>query len=264
MLNEYKKHYNMENKIKRIVKEAIRDTLNEISPSQKKRNNKDVERFFRKGKGGFNGIRTVVVLTAENPDSVQSSAQFNKNARHSLLKDLKNNKYAYVPAIGNFGGNTENPYAVFNMSVDSAKSLCGKYQQTSFVFTQLSEDGKIHSEYWEKNDINSPYDKTENDYVKKDDSEEWIDMAMADDNFTIIGNNFKYQIPFSIFESVNNLFTNNMKHMIEVERTRGNHSINENKILDFTINHVGMSPYLWRNGLIKSFYDKKYINYGII
>lgn len=244
----------MENKLKRIVQEAVYNTLNEISLSQKKRNNKDVERFFRKGKGGFNGIRTIVVLTAENPDSVQSSSQFNKKVKHLLLKDIKNNKYAYVPAIGNFGGNTESPYAIFNMSVDVAKSLCGKYQQTSFVFTQLLDDGNIHSEYWEKKDQYSPYDKMKNDYIKKDECDEWIDMAAADDNFTIIGNKFKYQIPFSIFESVNNLFIDNMKYMIEVEKEKGNQSINEDKILDFTINRVGMSPYLWRSGLVKGFY----------
>ena len=243
-----------ENKIKRIVQEAVYSALNEISPSQKKRNNKDVERFFRKGKGGFNGIRTIVVLTAENPDSVQSSSQFNKKVKHLLLKVIKNNRYAYMPAIGKFGGNTESPYAVFNMSIDVAKSLCGKYQQTSFVFTQLLDDGNIHSEYWEKKDQYPPCDKMENDYIKKDECDEWIDMAAADDNFTIIGNKFKYQIPFSIFESVNNLFTDNMKYMIEIEKKRGNQSINEDKILIFTINHVGMSPYIWRSGLVKGFY----------
>ena len=244
----------MYNEIKKIIEEAVANALNEISPSQKKRNNKDVERFFKKGSAGFNGIRTIVVLTAENPDSKKQSNQFNKKARNSLLKDIKNNGYAYVPAIGHFGGNSEKPYAVFNMSVDTAKFLCGRYQQTSFVFTQLLDDGSIHSEYWEKKDQDSPYDKKENDYIKKDECNEWIDMASADDNFTIIGNKFKYQIPFSIFESVNNLFTDNIKHIIEVEKERGNQSINENKILDFTINHVGMSPYLWRCGLIKGFY----------
>lgn len=238
-----------------IVKESCGEILNEISRSQKKRNNNDVERFFRKGQGGFNGIRTIVVLTAENPDSVESDRLYNKKANHSLLKDIKNNRYAFVPAIGRFGDNSENPYAVFNMSVETAKFLCGRYQQTSFVFTQLLADGSIHSEYWEKKITDAPYDKKNNDYVKKDESNEWIDMTNADDNFTIVGNKFKYQIPFSIFESVNSLFTNNMRYMIEVERKRGDSLINEEKILDFTINHVGNSPYLWRGGLIKGFYD---------
>lgn len=245
----------MRNRVNRIIEDVVREVLNEISPHQKRRNNKDVERFFRKGKGGFNGIRTIVVLTAENPDSIQKSNQFNKKARHSLLKDIKNNRYAYGPTIGKFGDNPENPYAVFNMSIDTAKVLCGRYQQTSFVFTQLLNDGSIHSEYWEKKDTIAPYDKKNNDYIKKDECNEWIDMTDADDNFTIVGEKFKYQIPFSIFEEVNTLFTNNMKHMIEVEKTRGNNTINEEKILDHIIKNVGMSPHIWRERFIKGFYN---------
>ena len=79
-------------------------------------------------------------------------------------------------------------------------------------------------------------------------------MAAAENNFTIIGNKFQYQIPFSIFESVNNLFTNNIKRIIEIEKKRGNQTLNRDKILDFTMNHVGLPPYLWRGGLIKGFY----------
>ena len=78
----------MRNKLDSIIQEAVSEALKEISISQKKRNNTDVERFFRKGKSGFNGIKTIVVLTAENPDSIQSSRQFNKKANHSLLNDI--------------------------------------------------------------------------------------------------------------------------------------------------------------------------------
>ena len=243
----------MYNGVKKII-EDVANALNEISSNQKKRNNKDVEKFLKKGRVGFNGIRTIIVLTAENPDSKKQSNQFNKKDRNSLLKDIKDNRHAYVPTIGHLGDNSEKPYAVFNMSVDTAKILCGRYQQTSFVFTQLLDDGSIHSEYWEKKNQDYPYHKKENDYIKKDECDEWIDMAAADDYFTIIGNKFKYIIPFSIFESVNNLFTNNLKYMIEVEKKRGCQTITENKILDFTINRVGMSPYFWRGGLIKGFY----------
>ena len=51
----------IENKVESIIQEAVSGVLNEISPSQTKRNYKDVERFFKKGKVGFNGIRTIVV-----------------------------------------------------------------------------------------------------------------------------------------------------------------------------------------------------------
>lgn len=246
---------NMENKVKNIIQEAVSEALDEISISQKKRNNNDVERFFRKGKGGFNGIRTIVVLTAENPDSVKASNKYNKKAKHSLLKDIKNGGYTYVPAMGKFGGNTEKPYAIFNMSVDTAKIISGQYQQTSFVFTELLEDSSIHSEYWEKLDINAPYDKKNNDCVKKDECNEWIDMANADDNFTIVGNKFKYSIPFPIFENVNRILSNNIQRILDEEKNRGNKTINTKDVLDFSINRVGMSPYLWRKAITRGFYN---------
>ena len=227
--------------------------LNEISISQKKRNIKDVERFFKLGKGGFNAIRTIVVLTAENPDSMPSNNQFNKKANHPLLKDIKDGGYAYVPAKGRFG-NLEKPYAVFNMSIDAAKYYCGKYQQTSFVVTSLLDAGGVHSEYWEKSDEMMPYNKQTNDYIKKDECDEWIDMADVTDNFTVIGDKFKYSKPFSIFESVNELFCGNIQEMINDELARGGKVLNENAILDFAINRIGMPAYLRRKAIIRGFY----------
>ena len=173
---------------------------------------KDVEGF----------LRTIVVVTAGG----------------SLLNAIKNNRYAYVPVTGNSSGNGEMPYAVFNMSVDMAKYLCGKYGLSSFVFTRLADDGIFHSEYWEINVLDAPCKKGENEFIRKDECD-----------------GLKCQIPFSTLEGVNRLLADNMKHMIEVERARGNWSVNEEKILDFTINRVGMSPYLWRAGLIKGFYQ---------
>lgn len=239
-----------EENLERIVRNTIQETLNELTPHQKERNVKDVERFFRKGKGGHIGIRSIVVLTSENPDSRQAESGINKKYRHSLLADIKNGGYAYVPAMGKFG-NVERPYAVFNMSVDTAKTLCGKYQQTSFVFSSLNEDGTVHSEYYEKNNPTLPYDRKSNDYVMKDSCDDWEDKSEANDYFTVIGNRFKYSIPFKIFDSVNETICENIQRIISVERKRGDNSITEEKILDYTINGVGQSPYLWRQEIYK-------------
>ena len=65
----------------------------------------------------------------------------------------------------------------------------------------------------------------------------------------------KFQIPLDLLESADRLFTKNIQHMIEVEKERGNHDINEERILDHVINHVGFSTYLWRKAVTKGFYD---------
>jgi len=206
--------------------------------------------FSKKGTGGYNGIHTIIVLTAEDPDSQQTTNQFNKKAGHPLLSDIKNGGYACVPAVGRLG-NTEHPYAVFNMSVNSAMLLCGKYQQSSFVYSELKTDGSIHSEYYEKLDATLPFEKETNNYVKKDECDTWEDMSDADDYFTIIGNKFKFSIPFTLFNMVNETICENLSRAIAIEKERGSKTVNENNLLDYTINHVGLSPYLWRKALTK-------------
>ena len=238
--------------LNKIIDKVTKGVLSEISISQKKRNARNVERSFRKPERGLpNGIKQIVVLTAENPDSVKSSNAFNKKSNKSLFKDIKDAAYGYVPAIGKFG-NVEHPYAVFNMSLDAAKYYSGKYQQTSFVITYFLPNGTTHSEYWEKADITKPY-APKNPYIKKDECDEWVDMSNAEDNFTIIGKKFKYSIPFSIFESVDNLFSENLKRIVEAEKAFGAETINEERVLNFIINHVGKAPYIRRKALITGF-----------
>lgn len=245
-----------ESELRNAIKESVDEVLNEIGKYQKNRNNKNIVKSFKNNKrGGYGGIKNIVVLTAENPDSQEQTRQFNKKANHSLLNYLKNNGYVCIPAKGVFGGNVENPYAVFNLSIDVAKRLSGMYQQTSFIYTEFLNDGTVHSEYWEKMKIDEPYSVEENDYVKKDECSQWNDMSDANDNFTVIGSKFKYNIPFPIFEDINKLISGNLQRLIEMERKNGNKTINEEKIMDFVINRVGISPYLRRKLLINGFYN---------
>lgn len=109
---------------------------------------KNVKDFFLKNKCGYNGIKTIVTFTADNLDSTPATNKYNKQSGNNLLQDIKNGNYAYVPAVGKFGS-TERSFAVFNMSVETAKLLMGKYQQTSFIYSVLSND-HIHNEFWKK------------------------------------------------------------------------------------------------------------------
>ena len=106
----------------------------------------------------MNNIRTIVVLASVDAVGQQTVNQLNKKARRSLLSIIKSRGYACVPAMENYG-NFERPYAIFNMSLDMAKKMCGKYQQTSFVFSVLNEDGMIHNEYYTKQNSTHPYSK---------------------------------------------------------------------------------------------------------
>ena len=94
----------MANDLNEIVNKTVSKVINELSISQKKRNDKNAENFFRKLKGGFNGIKSIVIMTAENPDSTVAPRPFNKKANSSLLDDLKSMRYVFVPSMGRFDG----------------------------------------------------------------------------------------------------------------------------------------------------------------
>lgn len=216
----------------------------------KQQNNEDNGHSFRNGECNLNGIRTIVILASVDTVVQQTVNQLNKKARHSLLSIIKSRGYACVPATKQFG-NFDCPYAIFNMSVDMAKKMCGKYQQTSFVYSVLNEDGMIHNEYYTKQDSTLPYGKQANDYIKIDECDTWEDTSNADGNFTVIGNKFKYGIPYKILYAVNEVIFENLKRMVSVEKQRGNHSITEERALEYTINGVGLSTYLWRKEATK-------------
>ena len=201
-------------------------------------------------KSGINGICTIVVLDSMGLNGQRTINQLNPKARRSPLSIIKSGGYACVPAMENFG-NFYHPYAIFNMSLDLAKKICGKQQQASFVFSVLNEKGMIHSEYYSKQDPTLPYSKQANDYIKNDECDTWEDTSKADGNFTVIGKEFKYTIPYKTLYAINDAICENLKRMVSVEKHRGNHSITEESALEYTIKGVGLSPYLWRKEATK-------------
>ena len=193
----------------------------------------------------FDFIKTLVVFTAENHNSTELKRSQNKKQNESLLIALKDAGYEYVPVIGRFHGSSEHHYAVFNMSLEAAKLLCGRFEQTSFIWCQLDGDGGILSQYWEKQDVTSPYNVHKNDYILKDEIDEWKDQSKAENSYMLIGRNFSIQLPYGILESINNKFGENIKQICEHDTMSGD------KILDFAINGVGLSPSLYRKAIIR-------------
>lgn len=206
--------------------------ITEKSISAKKKDIKNVTNFFNKGKSGYNAIKCFAVLTAENPDSIKATNQFNKIVNNDLYTTLKKNHYNVIPTSGKFG-NVEHSYMVFNIKREVVAELCGKYQQTSFIYSYI-ENEKLISEYWEKENILLPFDNYSNPYIMKDKCDDWVNMENADDFYTIVGNKFKYSIPFSIFENVNNHYNS----IIENENYD-----NKDKIIERLIEGVGYSAY---------------------
>ena len=201
--------------------------VNEDSINAKQRNIKRVENAFNNGVSNY--IRCFAVLTAENPDSKKASNAYNKKANKELFKTLKT-QYTVIPTQGKFG-NVENSFLVINIDRGVVEYYCGANEQTSFIFSKV-EEGKVVSEYWEKQDVTQPYDKHNNPYVLKDTCDDWVDMSSADDYYTIVGKRFKYSIPFSIFESYNRKMGELLKEVKD-----------KDTMLDLLVEGVGFSAF---------------------
>lgn len=237
-----------EDELKGIIKECITESLGEISKNAKERNQKNIEDAFKKGTRGYNAIKTLAVFTAENPNSQPHTNSENRPLQKNLYQDLKRSGYIIKNVKGKFG-NTEHPYMVLNIELDTCKYLCGKYEQTSFVFHRLLDNGTLVSEYWEKSDTAKPYDKNGNDYVKKDESTEWVDMSDADDLYTVVGQTFKYQIPFPYLMECNTIINSEFEKRIAYQGKRG---LKESKdSLMHMLMGFGQFPVRYRKSILK-------------
>ena len=178
-----------ESELVKMVKEAI----NETSRRQK----------AARAMNGDNNIRTIAILTSENPryDDVMSDREKeaydndydlnqpyygddNAERRNNLEKHLKVGHYAWFPVKGQYEGK-ENSYMIYNISLDDALYLGKKYGQQSIIFI----DG-THCEYWEQLGDGKFRLTHEREMSQR------IDMSDADDFFTQISRAFKFQFPF--------------------------------------------------------------------
>lgn len=249
--NAFQGHSITEDMLREIIKEcltdALKDRISEASISQKKRDMKNFEKTFKNGKS-FGGIKTMAIFTSENPNSQRDSGANNKKSIKNLLSDLKTGGFKYVPAYGKFGFrreggvtnvNSEHSYVVFNISVANCVGLCKRYNQTSFIFCTLNDDGKIHSDYYEKTDNGDTYQVT-------DSEDNWNDKTGENDYYTVIGKNFKFSIPFSIFESADQKICKRLDYIVENYNQKS-----REHLLNLAINGCGQYAYLVRKAISK-------------
>ena len=62
---------------------------------------------------------------------------------------------------------------------------------------------------------NTPANAAKNPYVKKDESIKWEKLDNVEDMYTVIGKDFKFNINFSIFESINDTIETNIQKIME-------------------------------------------------
>jgi hypothetical protein len=197
------------------------------------------------------GIKNFTVLTSENPDSNPLTDKENDKLFKELKVALKSGRYVWVEQKGHFGGNSEKSLFILNMPTDSkgyptvSAYYAGKFEQTSFIYAKVI-DGELHSYYYEKQDTNEKYDKVKNPYVLRDETVGIDNKSSADDNYSIIGKNFKYTMPFKIFDDVSEKILQNVNRVSSEFEIDGNKARKNESVLRMLTEAVGQAGYYYR------------------
>lgn len=167
--------------------------------------------------GEYDFVKSIVILSPENP----LGAKFKKSINTSRMKDLKSylgeKKIVYARVRGKYGA-SEHSLMIFNITLNQAKEIAGKYAQESFIFCDY-KGKKPKFEYWAlKSDTKEKIEKMRDDgdidmqdYEIEDKNAYQLDPSLVKDRYvnatdfedfyTKIRKKFKFQIPF--FESYN-------------------------------------------------------------
>jgi hypothetical protein len=81
-------------------------------------------------------IKTIAILTAENPKGVEASKEYNKAANEKLKSVLRTGRFGYRPVDGSYG-TEENSFIINNISLDDAINIGEKFKQDTIVFGEI-------------------------------------------------------------------------------------------------------------------------------
>lgn len=155
-------------------------------------------------------VMTFGIITAENPMYQQRSSRENEERNIMLVNFFRSRQYIYFPVTGKFDAN-EHSFMVYNVTLDDMKIMGRTFDQESFIFAEIDrseEIPKIKFSYYEKpysedmkiNKNGKKIKPKDRDYYLKDTSDISCNLDKSTENyFTAIGRNFKFVIPFSVF-----------------------------------------------------------------
>ena len=211
--------------------------------------------------GANKDVRTIGIISPENPMGVKLS-QIENNKRVEKFKFyLHNNKIRYQRVKGRYN-NREHSFLLFNVTVSELSFYGQVFDQESFIFGKFLDDdsGNIKFEYYQKEEGDVPYQMLDicDGFIRRDNAENF---------YTLISKNFKFKIPFSIFESIHNTVEYRKKTSKDYAKKYDyymNRSLNENlttqsRVIARSILYdVAWAPYEKRLEMIKE--ENDYMN----
>jgi len=214
--------------LSKTTKEKIRKILSETSRRQKAQH---------ANLGSCPYIKTLAIISAENPMGQQMDKEYNKASTKELIERLRIAHYGYFMTKGLYDS-PENSVIIYNIPLDETLKLCYEFNQESVIFVDLNrENGELSYQYWEGDDHNSKL-KMQREVHKV------VDATNDSNYWTQISRDFKFRIPF--FENINRI----NKMLMEKEER-----YNVKKLIEESFNpkRTGYSKYMLRGKL----YGKK-------
>ena len=191
----------------KIDKKKKKKVLSETSRRQKA-----IKNFL----GVNNKVKTFGIITAENPMGMKIGSQENMKRNSMLTSFLRSKQYMYCQVKGKYG-NIEHPFMVYNVSLEDMKTIGRTFDQERFIYAEIdNKQGQPHVEFsFYKKDFseNTNIDNgkrltpSQREYRFIESKGVYVRInTEADDDFTAIGRNFKFSIPFDIFSEAINRF----------------------------------------------------------
>lgn len=153
------------------------------------------KRLFKAPSYMGNKIKTFAIFTAENPNKVKAqrndNLEYNKTLQRTL-RTMTTRGFQYYKVKGKYD-NVEHSYIVYNLSLEDAKNICKAFGQQSFIYV-LNENGHLSFQFW-ANQSRSSYS-----YKKVDEKDTYVDDENFENYYTQISKDFKFNIPFDVFE----------------------------------------------------------------
>lgn len=138
-------------------------------------------------------IKTIAILTGENPKGVKASDEYNKEANQKLKTFLVTSRLGYRPIKG-FYGSPENSFIINNISLDDAIWIGEKFKQDTIVFGEVvGGDGNEISMSFKM--VGTDPDKPKEFREVIADNEVFIRRDEAKDMYSEVGGR-KFVIPF--------------------------------------------------------------------
>jgi hypothetical protein len=153
--------------------------------------------------GVESGVRSFAILTAENPMGEKLSNRENNIRREQLKSILRNGLYQFIQVKGQYGS-LENPVVILNINKEEALGIGDDFVQESIIFARNYFDS-IEFQYWGRKSEYHTLEllDTADYYVMKDDAEDFYTRRKG----------WKFNVPFSIFESINEIYSNRFRDL---------------------------------------------------